>query len=252
MVAGGSEHPQGVVLAQGPVQRHGEEHGQPFVRGVPFRQTREVEGDRCGVVTEAETRFGVQLGGVERQLRTPSPFEDQPGVLAESLVRLAAPGGARLGQAGVRGPEITGREQARGRPRPVRSAAMSRLSEAVLAHLEEEDRSLFGLLAAHMTAADQRPGPAWSRATIPPADERRVLAMMLAVAGEDERARLFAASRDPVVAAWSGTEARALIEVHRVLAAVAARRPAGTTPQSAPPVPARSRSRHEGEPSETR
>jgi hypothetical protein len=136
--------------------------------------------------------------------------------------------------------------------RPVRSAAMSRLSEAVLAHLEEEDRSLFGLLAAHMTAADQRPGPAWSRATIPPADERRVLAMMLAVAGEDERARLFAASRDPVVAAWSGTEARALIEVHRVLAAVAARRPAGTTPQSAPPVPARSRSRHEGEPSETR
>jgi hypothetical protein len=118
-------------------------------------------------------------------------------------------------------------EQARNRDlgRHARSAAMSRLSESVLAYLEEKDRSVLGLLAAHLTAADEPVGWARGRAAIPAADERRVLAMMLAVAGEDERLHLLTHRPGPIAAGWSGTEARALTEVHRILAAVAGRRP---------------------------
>ena len=44
----------------------------------------------------------------------------------------------------------------RDRSRQERSAAMTRLSELVLAHLEEEDRSVVPLLAIHVTAEEQR------------------------------------------------------------------------------------------------
>ena len=41
-------------------------------------------------------------------------------------------------------------------PRAERSSAMSRLTELVLAHLEEEDRRVVPLLAVHITADEQR------------------------------------------------------------------------------------------------
>ena len=66
-------------------------------------------------------------------------------------------------------------------PRRTRAAAMSHLSELVLAHLEEEDRSVVPLLAMHVTAAEQRESMARSRGKIPKLDELRVLAMMLAL-----------------------------------------------------------------------
>ncbi len=110
---------------------------------------------------------------------------------------------------------------------PERSLALSRLSEVVLAHLEEEDRSVVPLLAVHITAEEQAGSMARSRAKIPPADELRVLAMMLAAADEGEQARMLAPLPDFVVSAWSEREAPALRRVHRVLAGVAGHHPSG-------------------------
>ncbi len=118
----------------------------------------------------------------------------------------------------------------RGLSRSRRAAAMSTLSELVLAHLEVEDRSVVPLLAVHVTAEEQRDSMARSRAKIPPADELPVLAMMLAAADEDERARMLAPLPDFVVTAWSEHEATALSRVHRVLADVAARHHEGARP----------------------
>ena len=114
-------------------------------------------------------------------------------------------------------------DQARDRrlTRDQRSLALSRLSELVLAHLEEEDRSVVPLLGVHITADEQLGSMARSRAKIPPADELRVLAMMLAAADEGEQSRMLAPLPEFVVSAWSETEAPALLHVHRVLAAVA-------------------------------
>ena len=109
-----------------------------------------------------------------------------------------------------------------------RSVALSRLSELVLAHLEEEDRSVVPLLAVHITAEEQLGSMARSRAKIPQADELRVLAMMLAAADEGEKARMLAPLPDFVVSAWSEHEAPALRQVHRVLADVADRHVHGT------------------------
>jgi hypothetical protein len=111
----------------------------------------------------------------------------------------------------------------RGRSREERSAALSRLSELVLAHLEEEDRSVVPLLAVHITAEEQLGSMARSRAKIPQADELRVLAMMLAAADEGEKSRMLAPLPEFVVSAWSEHEAPALRQVHRVLADVAGR-----------------------------
>ena len=109
-------------------------------------------------------------------------------------------------------------------PRAERSSAMSRLTDMVLAHLEEEDRSVVPLLAVHITADEQRGSMARSRAKIPQADELRVLAMMLAAADEGEQARMLAPLPEFVVSAWSEHEAPALRQVHRVLADVAGSR----------------------------
>ena len=108
----------------------------------------------------------------------------------------------------------------RGRSRGERSTALSRLSELVLAHLEEEDRSVVPLLAVHITAEEQLGSMARSRAKIPQADELRVLAMMLAAADEGEKSRMLAPLPEFVVSAWSEHEAPALRRVHRVLADV--------------------------------
>jgi hypothetical protein len=105
-----------------------------------------------------------------------------------------------------------------------RSEAMSRLSELVLAHLEEEDRSIVPLLAIHVTAEEQLGSMARSRAKIPQDDELRVLTMMLAPADEAERSRMLAPLPAFIVSAWSDVEAPALRQVHRVLADVAGRR----------------------------
>jgi membrane protease YdiL (CAAX protease family) len=117
---------------------------------------------------------------------------------------------------------LIGRARDRRLPRPERSVALSELTELVLAHLEAEDRSIVPLLALHISGDEQRA----SRAAIPPADESRVLAMMLAAATGDERSRLLAAF--PHAAA-----APALTEVHRVLADVARRSP-GLSPTVVP------------------
>jgi hypothetical protein len=108
--------------------------------------------------------------------------------------------------------------------RQERANAMSRLTELVLAHLEEEDRSVVPLLAVHITAEEQRGSMERSRAKIPQADELRVLAMMLAAADEGEQARMLAPLPEPAVSAWSQHEAPALRQVHRTLAEVAGRR----------------------------
>jgi hypothetical protein len=105
-----------------------------------------------------------------------------------------------------------------------RSVALSRLNELVLAHLEEEDRSVVPLLAVHITADEQLGSMARSRAKIPQADELRVLAMMLAAGDEGERSRMLAPLPEFVVSAWSEHEAPALRHVHQVLADVAGRR----------------------------
>jgi hypothetical protein len=112
----------------------------------------------------------------------------------------------------------------RGLTRRERSEAMSRLSALVLAHLEEEDRSIVPLLAIHVTAEEQLGSMARSRAKIPQPDELRVLTMMLAPADEDERSRMLAPLPAFIVSAWSDVEAPALRQVHRVLADVAGRR----------------------------
>jgi hypothetical protein len=104
-----------------------------------------------------------------------------------------------------------------------RAAAMTRLSELVLAHLEEEDRSVVPLLAVHITAEEQLGSMARSRAKIPPADELRVLAMMLAAADEGERSRMLAPLPDVVVTACAEHETPALFRVHGVLADIAGR-----------------------------
>ncbi len=111
--------------------------------------------------------------------------------------------------------------------RAERSGALSRLSDLVLAHLEEEDRAVVPLLALHVTAEEQRDSMARSRAKIPPDDELRVLAMMLAAADEDERQRMLAPLPEAVATAWSEHEAPALRRVHRVLAMIAGRGPRG-------------------------
>jgi hypothetical protein len=113
----------------------------------------------------------------------------------------------------------------RDRSRGERSVAMARLCELVLAHLEEEDRSVVPLLAVHVTGEEQRASMARSRAKIPQADELRILAMMLAAGDDRERSRMLAPLPAVVIAAWSGHEAPALSSVHRVLADVAGRRP---------------------------
>ncbi len=115
----------------------------------------------------------------------------------------------------------------RGLSRKDRALAMSRLCELVLAHLEVEDRSVVPLLAVHVTAEEQRGSMERSRAKIPPADELRVLAMMLAAADEGERVRMLAPLPDFVVTAWSEQAAPALSSVHRVLADVSGRKAHG-------------------------
>jgi hypothetical protein len=107
--------------------------------------------------------------------------------------------------------------------RQERAAAMSKLVELVLGHLEEEDRSVVPLLAVHVTADEQLGSMARSRAKIPQVDELRVLAMMLAAADECEQARMLAPLPEVVVSAWRETEAPALRQVHRTLADVADR-----------------------------
>jgi hypothetical protein len=112
--------------------------------------------------------------------------------------------------------------------RSERSVALSRLSELVLDHLEEEDRSVVPLLAVHITADEQSASMARSRANIPPDDELPVLAMMLAAADEDERRRMLGPLPEAVVSTWAQDEAPALRQVHRVLAEIAAAGPRQT------------------------
>jgi hypothetical protein len=119
---------------------------------------------------------------------------------------------------------LVDRVRDRGLSRHERSTALSQLSELVLAHLEEEDRSVVPLLAVHITAEEQSGSMARSRAKIPQADELRVLAMMLAAADEGEKSRMLAPLPAFVVSAWSEHEAPALRQVHRVLADVAGRK----------------------------
>jgi hypothetical protein len=119
---------------------------------------------------------------------------------------------------------LVDRVRSTGLSRQERAAAMSRLSELVLGHLEEEDRSVVPLLAVHVTAEEQRGSMARSRSKIPQVDELRVLAMMLAAADEDEQARMLAPLPETVVSAWRRDEAPALRQVHRTLAEVAGRR----------------------------
>ena len=109
--------------------------------------------------------------------------------------------------------------------RDERSVAMSKLSELVLAHLEEEDRSVVPLLSVHITAQEQVGSMARSRAKIPPADEIRVLAMMLAAADDGERSRMLAPLPEFVASAWSEgpIRMRPSEPMHRVLADVAGR-----------------------------
>lgn len=120
--------------------------------------------------------------------------------------------------------------QDRCRDRSARSAAMTRLTELVLAHLEEEDRSVVPLLAVHVTRDEQLASMARSRSKIPADDELRVLAMMLAAGDEDERARMLAPLPEEVVTLWREAAAPGLTEVHSVLAQVAASGP--TPPRS--------------------
>ena len=108
-------------------------------------------------------------------------------------------------------------------PRQTRSAAMSRLSELVLAHLEEEDRSVVPLLALHVTAEEQRESMGRSRGKIPKTDELRVLAMMLAAADDGERARMLAPLPAVVANACALEASPDLTRVHRVLADIAGR-----------------------------
>lgn len=109
----------------------------------------------------------------------------------------------------------------RTRPQPDRAAALGRLSLLVLAHLDEEDRSIVPLLAVHVTADEQRGSMVRSRAKIPAEDESRVLAMMLAAADREQAARMLAPLPRPVVRAWSRDAAPALARTHEVLAQVA-------------------------------
>lgn len=116
------------------------------------------------------------------------------------------------------------RVQERSQPRRERSTAMTRLTELVLAHLEEEDRSIVPLLAAHVSRDEQQGSMARSRAKIPAEDELRVLAMMLAAADQRERTRMLAPLPAEVETAWAEVAAPELTRVHAVLAAVAAHR----------------------------
>jgi len=141
------------------------------------------------------------------------------------LLASRAPGAARLlailDTEHTQMDPLVQRARDRGLSRLERSLALSRLNELVLAHLEEEDRSVVPLLAVHITAEEQLGSMARSRAKIPQADELRVLAMMLAAATEAEQSRMLAPLPDFIISAWSEHEAPALSRVHRVLADVA-------------------------------
>ena len=128
------------------------------------------------------------------------------------------------------------RARDRGLSRPERALAVSRLTELVLAHLEEEDRSVVPLLAG-----TSRPRSSWAawHAAAPRsrrADEARVLAMMLAAANE-ARASPDARPGCPTPSPRPGPsrEAPALHQVHRVMADVSGRHPSRNAPLSARP-----------------
>jgi hypothetical protein len=143
------------------------------------------------------------------------------------LLASRAPGAARLlallETEHIEMDPLVDRVRNRDLTRDERAAAMTRLSELVLAHLEEEDRSVVPLLAVHITGEEQLGSMARSRAKIPPTDELRVLAMMLAAADEGERSRMLAPLPDHVVTACADEETPALLDVHGVLADIAGR-----------------------------
>jgi hypothetical protein len=99
-----------------------------------------------------------------------------------------------------------------------RAAALTTLTELVLKHLAEEDRSIVPLLAVHITAEEQFGSMMRSRAKIPPSDELRVLAMMLDAADAAERTRMLAPLPQEVVELWQQAAAPELESAHRVLA----------------------------------
>ncbi len=99
-----------------------------------------------------------------------------------------------------------------------RADSLGALTTLVLAHLDEEDRSIVPLLAAHISAREQFDSMMRSRAKIPPADELRVLAMMLAAADAAEQARMLAPLPPDVTDMWAEHAAPALTRVHDLLA----------------------------------
>jgi hypothetical protein len=103
-------------------------------------------------------------------------------------------------------------------PRQQRAGHLQELSALVMAHLDEEDRSIVPLLAVHITEAEQSASMQHSRAAIPPADELRVLSMMLAAADEAEKTRMLTPLPSEVRQAWENEGAPALRRVHDVLA----------------------------------
>jgi hypothetical protein len=114
-------------------------------------------------------------------------------------------------------------EAARDRRRPItyRAGVLHELTDLVIAHLDEEDRTIVPLLERHITGPEQFQSMQRSRAKIPAADELRVLAMMLAPASADEGRRMLAPLPVEAVAAWRTQAGPALRAVHEELAATA-------------------------------
>lgn len=106
------------------------------------------------------------------------------------------------------------------RCRRLPTKALATLTELVLAHLAEGDRSIVPLLAGQITPEEQYGSMMRSRAKIPPTDELRVLAKMLDAAAASDRSRMLAPLPDELVERWQVKVAPEPDAVHAVLAQV--------------------------------
>jgi hypothetical protein len=144
-----------------------------------------------------------------------------PGLNSRAAHAATLPEGLRTEHAAMSA--LVERVRNRALPRPERAAVMADLIEWVLAHNEQEERSVVPVPAVHITAEEQQTEAARSRAKIPLVEELRVLAMMQAAADPAEEARMLATLPEPTQQLLSDREAPALGRVHQVLSDVAAR-----------------------------
>jgi hypothetical protein len=126
----------------------------------------------------------------------------------------------------------------RSRPQQVRARLLQRLTDLVLAQLNEEDRCVVPLLAEYVSAEEQAGSMARSRAKIPADDQIPVLALMLDAASTPDRLHLLSLLPAEVGDRWRRQAAPNLDRVHQVLHVQQLRTTAHDPDQHRPVLPA--------------